>query len=121
MKIKTLFATAVATMMLALGTLSGAPAPQAPEGAGGDEATVTGCLEREGADYTLKAESGEVYKVTGPENLADHVGHTVRITGKKSGDAGSSAADPAAGRSGQSDKMNLHAEKLEHVSASCQG
>lgn len=43
---------------------------------------MTGCLQKEGGDYTLMADNGSTWELKGDRaNLADHVGHTVRVTG----------------------------------------
>jgi hypothetical protein len=43
---------------------------------------VTGCLQKEGDDYELMADNGSTWELKGDKaNLADHVGHTVRVKG----------------------------------------
>lgn len=43
---------------------------------------MTGCLQREGDDYELMADNGSTWELKGDrERLADHVGHTIRVTG----------------------------------------
>jgi hypothetical protein len=43
---------------------------------------MTGCLQREGDDYELMADNGSTWELKGDrDRLADHVGHTVRVTG----------------------------------------
>lgn len=43
---------------------------------------LTGCLQKEGDDYELMADNGSTWELKGDhERLADHVGHTVRVTG----------------------------------------
>jgi hypothetical protein len=43
---------------------------------------VTGCLQKEGDDYELMADNGSTWELKGDKaNLADHVGHTVRVRG----------------------------------------
>ena len=43
---------------------------------------MTGCLQKEGEDYELMADNGSTWELKGERSrLADHVGHTVRITG----------------------------------------
>lgn len=44
--------------------------------------TVTGCLEKQGDDYELRSDNGSTWELKGDAvNFADHVGHTVRVTG----------------------------------------
>ena len=43
---------------------------------------MTGCLQKEGDDYELMADNGSTWELKGDRaRLADHVGHTVRLTG----------------------------------------
>src|SRR5882762_4972069 len=43
---------------------------------------MTGCLQKEGDDYELMANNGSTWELKGEDSrLADHVGHTVRVTG----------------------------------------
>jgi hypothetical protein len=43
---------------------------------------VTGCLQKEGDNYELMADNGSTWELKGDKaNLADHVGHTVRVKG----------------------------------------
>jgi len=43
---------------------------------------MTGCLQKEGDDYELMADNGSTWELKGDRvNLADHVGHTIRVTG----------------------------------------
>ena len=43
---------------------------------------LTGCLQKEGDEYELVADNGSTWELKGERaNLADYVGHTVRVTG----------------------------------------
>jgi hypothetical protein len=43
---------------------------------------MTGCLQKEGDDFELMADNGSTWELKGDSGrLADHVGHTVRVTG----------------------------------------
>jgi hypothetical protein len=44
---------------------------------------ITGCVQREGNEYELMADNGSTWELKGERtaDLADHVGHTVRVTG----------------------------------------
>ena len=43
---------------------------------------MTGCLQRDGGEYELMADNGSTWELKGDDGrLADHVGHTVRVTG----------------------------------------
>lgn len=43
---------------------------------------MTGCLQKDGDEFELMADNGSTWELKGDHaRLADHVGHTVRITG----------------------------------------
>jgi hypothetical protein len=43
---------------------------------------MTGCLQKEGDDFELMADNGSTWELKGDNSrLADHVGHTIRVTG----------------------------------------
>lgn len=43
---------------------------------------MTGCLQKDGDEYELMADNGSTWELKSDRaNLADHVGHTVRVTG----------------------------------------
>jgi Protein of unknown function (DUF5818) len=43
---------------------------------------MTGCLQKDGGEYELMADNGSTWELKGEHSrLADHVGHTVRVTG----------------------------------------
>jgi hypothetical protein len=109
MKIRSMFTILAAVLILAVGSISltAAPAPQAEQAAAGDaQITLTGCLEGAAGPFTLTTEGGEKYVVMGSEELAKHVGHTVKITGTKGDDPG---------------KLTVKAAKIEQISTSCAG
>jgi len=66
--------------------------------------TLTGCLSEDQGTYKLATSTGDQVTVTGPADLMKHKGHTVRLTGTSSTDAG---------------KKSLTVSKIEHVSPSC--
>lgn len=72
------------TAVLAIALLALAPAAlvQAEEMA--DEVTLTGQLSRddEGGYYLVELASGDVISLEGPNELDEHVGSTVEVTGK---------------------------------------
>ena len=44
--------------------------------------TVTGCLEQNGDDYVVRTHDGSTWKLHAEGmNLAEHVGHSVKVTG----------------------------------------
>jgi hypothetical protein len=43
---------------------------------------MTGCLQKEGDEFELMADNGSTWELKGDNSrLADHVGHTIRVTG----------------------------------------
>lgn len=110
MTISKMFAIAAVASVLAMGSLNlnAAAAPQENQAGAAAESqvTLTGCLDGSGGVFTLTAQGGERYAVMGSPDLAKHVGHTVRITGAKSDATG---------------KLTLKVEKIEQISASCEG
>jgi len=86
------------------------------------ETSVQGCLQGSSGSYTLTADSGTTYQLSGDTSkLAKHVGHEVQITGTSAG-AASSASSPSASSgsmSGSSGSQTLTVEKVKHVSETC--
>jgi hypothetical protein len=80
--------------------------------------TVQGCLQGSGGSYTLTAENGTVYQLTGnTAELKDHVGHEVQINGTSSG---SSAVSPSsATEAGTSQQSTLDVKSMKHVATTC--
>ena len=83
--------------LFAVATLFARSIPQHSHAA----ASMTGCLEKVNQGFSLNA-SGERHALTGDVDFAKHNGHTVKVTGEKSGDSFRVAA-------------------LEHVSPACDG
>ncbi len=74
------------TIVLALVLLASAAWLQAQDmgqsGSTSNSTTVQGCLQNAAGRYSLKADDGTIYRLTGAANkLKDHVGHEVAITG----------------------------------------
>lgn len=101
------FAVTLMAALLILGTSAVVAAPQGEGEGEGEMASLTGCLiETDEGGYVLEEqESGDEIALDG-EALADHVGHTVTVTG-----------DWAENEDG----MEYFAvDSLEHLSASCE-
>jgi hypothetical protein len=85
--------------------------------------TVQGCLSGSSGSYTLTADDGATYTLTGnTTELKDHVGHEIQVTGKTSGSSASSSSSAAsasgttsAGGAGQT----LEVASMKHISKSC--
>ena len=83
---------------------------------------MTGCLQKEGGDYELMADNGSTWELKGDDSrLADHVGHTVRVTGtvdhKKMHDAKEKAKDKT--QDNPNEHGHLTVTNLKMVSRSC--
>jgi hypothetical protein len=79
--------------------------------------TVQGCLSGSEGNYTLTADSGTTYTLTGDTaKLKDHVGHEVSITGKTSGSSASSASSAS---SSTGAGQTLEVTSMKHIAASC--
>jgi len=83
---------------------------------------MTGCLQKEGDDFELMADNGSTWELKGDhERLADHVGHTVRITGtvdhEKMHDAKERAKEKT--QDNPNEHGHLTVTNLKMVSRSC--
>jgi len=91
---------------------------------GDNNMSVTGCL-KQGSDaggYYLMASDGKMYEVMG-HNLAEHVGHTITVTGhavklSEKEEAKKEASEKA--EAGSSTYVDFRATGVKMVSASCQ-
>lgn len=83
------------------------------------ESHVRGCLGGSSGSYTLTDKSGKTYQLSGDTSkLAEHVGHTVEITGTKSSPStGSSAATSSA--AGSATEPTLTVSSMKHISGTC--
>jgi hypothetical protein len=83
---------------------------------------MTGCLQKEGDDYELMAENGSTWELKSDQaNLADHVGHTVRVTGTVDHEKMHNAKEKAKEKSQDNPKERGHltVTNLKMVSRSC--
>jgi len=79
--------------------------------------TVQGCLQGSDGSYTLTADSGTMYQLTGnTAELKEHVGHEVQITGTTSGSSAASAS--SASKAGAS-QATLEVKSMKHISKTC--
>jgi hypothetical protein len=124
----------IATALIALTMLAGAAGLSASDKdkAGDKTATLTGCLQKgDGAnEFALTAKDGSTWELRSDSvNLAPHVGHTVTITGTRSG----AHAKAHEMKEGAKEEMKEHGmtksatehghltvTKMKHVSDSCQ-
>jgi len=83
---------------------------------------LTGCLQKDGGEYELMADNGSTWELKGEDSrLADHVGHTVRVTGtvdhKKMHDAKEKAKEKT--QDNPNEHGHLTVTNLKMVSRSC--
>jgi uncharacterized protein DUF5818 len=83
---------------------------------------MTGCVQKDGDEYELMADNGSTWELKGEKaNLADHVGHTVRVTGtvdhKKMHDAKEKAKDKT--QDNPNEHGHLTVTDIKMVSRSC--
>jgi hypothetical protein len=93
------------------------PAPAASQASGADRAisTIEGCLASSAGRFTLTDSSGKAYQLDGDTaKLAEHVGHTLRISGSAKNDG----ADPQGG-GGSSAQPTFTVKGVRMVSPSC--
>jgi len=83
--------------------------------ASGTQKTVTGCLSQANGQYVLTSHKGMAYQLAGDSaELANHVGHEVKITGTESGGGASANA------SGQTaNGPTLEVSSMKHISKTC--
>ena len=84
----------------------------------GTNATVQGCLSKEGASYTLTDSAGKSYALTGKTSqLASSVGHTVQVTGT----ASSSVKNVPGAIAGEAEGMKhtLKVSSFKNISNTC--
>ena len=116
---KLTLALVLLTSALWLQAQAGYPQSNAsPTGDTSNQATVEGCLQGSDGNYTLTADSGTVYQLTGDTaKLVDHVGHEVRITGTTK--ESTSASTPSAMTPGASQQTMLEVKSMKHISKTC--
>lgn len=83
---------------------------------------MTGCLQKDGGEYELMADNGSTWELRGDrDRLADHVGHTVRVTGtvdhNKMHDAKEKAKDKT--QDNPNEHGHLTVTEVKMVSRSC--
>jgi hypothetical protein len=91
--------------------------PAQSAGAAAGHMTVQGCLSGSDGNYTLTADNGTTYQLTGNTaelaELKDHVGHEVQITGKRSSTSATSSSTAA------TQKGVLEVKSMKHISKTC--
>ena len=95
-------------------------ATQATGGTSGST-TVQGCLSGSAGNYTLTADNGTTYTLTGnTTELKDHVGHEVQITGKTAASSASSSSSASSTSEATAEAgQTLVVTSMKHLSKSC--
>jgi hypothetical protein len=86
------------------------------------EKKLKGCIQSEGGKYILQDKHGKDVALSGSQDFASHVGHTVTVRGTfSSGSDASSAAAATSSNSGMSPSggQQFVVSKLDLVSESC--
>lgn len=79
---RTLLTIAATSILILTPNLATAQAPAPGVETAQTEQTATGCLSRGSGDsYVLEVSDGTKISVTGPAQLAEHIGHIVRLKG----------------------------------------
>ena len=93
------------------------------------QTNVTGCLSGPNAEgaYVLKSNKGRAFEVGGNDQLKQHVGHTVRLTGSWAKSGSEIGENESAEKNEKSERKEHHgvAERhfkvtdIQHISDSC--
>ena len=92
--------------------------PSQSSGSASGHMTVQGCLQGSDGNYTLTADDGTMYQLTGnTSDLSAHVGHEVQISGTTSASSmsGSSRASTPEG----TQQATLDVKSMKHISKTC--
>ena len=89
--------------------------------ANSNQTSVRGCLSGSSGSYTLAADSGTTYQLSGDTSkLTKHVGHEVEITGTTStSSASSGTGSTASNSSAGSSQPTLDVSSVKHISETC--
>jgi len=123
---------AMAVLLLALGVIWAQQQPatsdsntNTPANAG-SEITVQGCLGGSPGNFTLLGSDGTTYQLQGNDDqLKEHVGHTVAVTGTLGTGNSTTTSATEAAPSGTSasgttgEQRTLSVSSLKHISSSC--
>ena len=88
----------------------------------GSTTTVEGCLSSNNGSYTLTDSHGNNIALNGDTSmLSEHVGHTVKITGKTTSASTSSSGESSSGAMGQSTSspQSIDVSSVKHISKTC--
>ncbi len=119
--------TSAAWLQAQAGYPQSSPSTQNP-GAMSTQTTVQGCLQGSAGNYTLQADNGTTYQLTGnTSKLSAHVGHEVQITGTTSGSSAMNNPNSTTPNSTESAttpngtaQATLDVQSMRHISKTCQ-
>jgi Protein of unknown function (DUF5818) len=81
--------------------------------------SVVGCLSGSDGNYTLSTKDGKSYNLTGDTSiLAEHIGHTVRVTGVVSSSATVTQSGQKVNANNQSGQ-SIQVSGVKHLSKTC--
>jgi Protein of unknown function (DUF5818) len=90
--------------------------------------TVTGCLSESNGQYTLTTKHGHSYELMGESSeLANHVGHEIRVTGTETSGSAAAANGAGSAASGNDNGMaqsassahTIQVTSFKHISKTC--
>jgi Protein of unknown function (DUF5818) len=103
------------TGQAASGQSSGYGQTQSNQGAAGNQKTVTGCLSQANGQYMLTTKKGNTYQLNGDSSeLANHVGHEIKVTGTESSAGASGTANGATANG-----PTIDVTSMKHISKTC--
>ena len=83
-------------------------------GMSGSTKTVQGCLGGSDGNYSLTADNGTMYQLTGDTSkLSAHVGHEVKITGMTGSSSSSTSTSDMS-------SQTLKVSSMKHIAKTCQ-
>ena len=92
--------------------------------AGGDakgEKKLKGCIQSEGGKYMLQDKHGKDVALTGSQDFASHVGHTVTVHGTFASGSDTASGASATSNGGMSSGDEFTVSKIDMVSETCSG
>ena len=99
---------------------SSTAAGQASHASASGQTSVEGCLSGSNGSYTLTDKNGVTFQLTGDTaKLSEHVGHEVRITGKRNSASSNAGGETASSAAGGAGSEGLEVSSVKHISKTC--
>jgi len=83
------------------------------------EKSLKGCIQSSGGQFSLEEKHGKEIALTGSQDLASHVGHTVTVHGTFANGSEASGATASASGGGMSAGEQFMVSKVDMVSEKC--